>query len=108
MQIHPSRSQEDAAASLAALSNKAGTGHGNGWEGTVSSGYVKALGSDVDMKVFRKHWSLEKVFHPISHIHIRYFISILLLFAVRYFISVSDGVVKLFCTFILCPVAFYF
>ena len=70
MQIHVSRTVEDAAEAQAALDEKAGTGYGVGWEGTVSTGYVKAFGSDVDMKVFRKHWSLEKVFHPISHIHI--------------------------------------
>lgn len=36
----------------------------------VAAGTVKVVGSDVDMIVFRKHWSLEKVIHPISPTHI--------------------------------------
>ena len=69
-----SRTQADAAASLAALTNQSGF---------VTSGHVQAFGSDLDMKVFRKHWFLEKVFHPIPHIHICSFIFILLSLAVR-------------------------
>ena len=74
MQIHVSRTAEDASKAQAALDEMPGTHHGYGregqWEHSVSSGYVKAFGSDVDMMVFRKHWSLEKVFHPISPTHI--------------------------------------
>ena len=40
------------------------------WDHSVAAGPVKVVGSDVDMIVFRKHWSLEKVFHPISPTHI--------------------------------------
>ena len=47
-----------------------GEGQARQWEHSVAAGYVKAFGSDVDMIVFRKHWSLEKVFHPISPTHI--------------------------------------
>ena len=59
LQIHFSRTAEDATEAQAALDEKAGTGYGVGWEGTVGSGYVKAFRSDVDMMVLRKHWSLD-------------------------------------------------
>ena len=66
MHIHVSRTAEDASKAQADLDGMWGehTGYGGEgqWEHSVAAGYVKAFGSDVDMVVFRKHWSLEKSF----------------------------------------------
>ena len=77
MQIHVSRTEEEATQAQYELNGCRGdiTGYGGEgrrgqWEHSVAAGLVKVVGSDVDMIVFRKHWSLEKVFHPISPTHI--------------------------------------
>ena len=98
--IQHSRSEKEAAASLYALSNRVGVF-------STSNNVVEAFGSDLDMKVFRKHWSLEKVFNPISHIDICSFMATLHLFAEMYFISVSNGFVQAFCICIFSPAAFF-
>ena len=77
MQIHVSRNEDEARCAQFDLNGYGGdiTGYGGEgqagqWEHSVAAGLVKVVGSDVDMIVFRKHWSLEKVFHPISPTHI--------------------------------------
>lgn len=77
MQLHVSRTVDEARCAQFDLDGMGGDitgcggeGQARQWEHSVAAGYVKVVGSDVDMIVFRKHWSLEKVFHPISPTHI--------------------------------------
>ena len=77
MQIHVSRNNDQAQCAQHDLSGRKGNitaaAAGTGTSTVphfVADGRVKVVGSDVDMIVFRKHWSLEKVFHPISPTHI--------------------------------------
>ena len=95
MNIPQSRTQEEAAASLAAMTGK---------QGSISAGAVKVFGSDLDMQLFRKYRSLEQVFQSIPHVQACYVMPVLILYGVGYQFRMDLLSV---CVAMLCPVVFY-